>query len=196
MVMDIKIELNEEEKSTLRKVFNADDTITDGELLAMAQERTLFPRLHNNKFSFLDKTIEMRPLPISKSKEINKAFQSSQKIMTTLMGKAGSAVKPDGKIDQGKIMEIYAASDVGMDITLADSILNCVKILSDFYNLSFTVEDIDNKCNLPTAIDFLETQFIIQGENDFLLRPLVDTLRSMKESSKVKGQTLSLFPNM
>ncbi len=191
--MDFKLEISEQDRKELRRILQVSDQVTDEELLVLAQDLVLFPKLHNDKIKFMQKTVRLMPLPISKSKQINKAFSINQKKIGETISKAKGLVKSDGSIDQGKLIEILTA-DEGMDVSLAESVLECIHILTEFYKMEFAKKDIDDGCDLPTAIDFLEAQFRLQGENDFLLKPLVDTLKSMRKSEEVP--TLNLLQNL
>jgi hypothetical protein len=154
-----------------------------------AEQKVLFPETHIDIINFLGKDVQLRPLPISTSKKLHSTFKPIQKKMSDLNRRTQSAIVEkkgeDGvltkEIDYQKLSTLMKDEDVEMDMEIAQSILECVFILCSFYKLGFSKEYIDEESSLPDANAFLEAQFKIQGENDFLLRPLAGTMNLLKQ---------------
>lgn len=153
-----------------------------------AEQKVLFPETHIDKINFLGKEIHLRPLPIAISKKLSATFMPAQKRINAINKRNSAAVieKKDEKgntvreVDSQKLFSIMKDEDVEVDMEIANSILDCVFVLCSFYKLGFSKEYIDEESSLPDANEFLEAQFRIQGENDFLLRPLAGTMNLLR----------------
>ncbi len=174
-----------------------DDEIKD------AEQKVLFPALHTKDVTFLGKVVTLRPLPISISKKLRSLFKKANLGINDLsldIGKYEEKMKlkdlaPEKmekiKDDYIETMRKSIKSDVDLDLEIAVSILNSVWELYNFYKIGDlkSKEELDEVCSLSEAQALVEAQLELQGENDFLLKPLALIMMALRESPSLKDLT-------
>lgn len=171
-----------------------------------AEQKVLFPETHIKEVTFLGKRLELKPLPISMSKKLRSLFKKANQGINDFsleMGKYEEKMKSKDltleKLEQIRDEYVEAMrktikSDTDLDLDIALSILGAVWELYNFYKIGDfkTKEELDDVCSLAEAQILVEAQLELQGENDFLLRPLVLIMMVLRKSPNIKELTTTL----
>lgn len=121
-----------------------------------AAENILLPE--NRKVEFLSYSLDMKPVPVSVAKELRRLPVRLSKLME--------------EAQNGKVTEKY----MEMDEAAADLYVDVVQRLLKFYKIEVTRESILELAPLAELKHFIEKQSKIQGEEDFLFKPFLNTM--------------------
>jgi hypothetical protein len=152
--------------------------MSEEEAIKEKEEKVLFPETHVSKIKFLGKDIDLTPLPFAITKKLRSVFKEIQKKLSVISIDAEHYKKdPEGLY---KRIREFVNSGEDIDFEVAIAILDSMWILASYYKLGIeSKEKLNDVCSLTEAQNFVDTQFKLQEENDFLLRPLVLIMKAI-----------------
>lgn len=154
---------------------------------------------------FMGVKLELRPLPISYSKQLAAVIVPARakmgKLVSDLTTRMSDVKNPKLK-DKAKAK---AAKDIlsnaeknmdesaGIDIMVAEGLLDAACILAKFYEITTTKEKINDEATLSEVSALVNKQLEVNGQEDFLLRPFKAFMSAFLGTGDVETRSQDLL---
>lgn len=138
----------------------------------VAAEKVLYPDLLMRKVKLLEHEVEVKPLPVAVSKQVHQKLKAVQERCYQHIERVQKQAK------EGTLNSVIPPPD-DTDVLVAEALLEVAKILAKHYKIPVTPEEVNDNASLQELDAFIKVQVEVNGESDFLLRPLSFIMKSI-----------------
>lgn len=142
--------------------------MTEKDEVAEAADKVMVPELMLVQTELAGCSVSVRALPVYYAKQIFNILKPVQEEVAEWATK----FKEAGKVP-------LVPPDTGMDVRMAEAMLKVCVVLSEFYELGLSEDDLDKRIGLDEMTVFIKAQLEVSRDSDFLLRPLQIIIKSL-----------------